>query len=87
MEKRKKFKTSRNNMLSKLMLVVSELSEAAECVRDNNFEEDFAEELADAVIRIFDICGTLNIDLEHAITIKMIKNELRPIKHGRVSDS
>lgn len=39
-------------------------------------------ELADAVIRIFDICGHYNIDLERIIEEKMNYNETRPYKHG-----
>lgn len=39
-------------------------------------------ELADTVIRIFDTCGHLNIDLEAAIREKMSYNATRPQRHG-----
>lgn len=45
--------------------------------------EGVAVELADAVIRIADLCGHLGIDLEAAIALKMDYNETRPFKHGK----
>lgn len=39
-------------------------------------------ELADVVIRIFDICGFYNIDLEAAISEKMRFNATRQARHG-----
>lgn len=72
----------RDSMLGKLMLVVTEVAEAAEAVRHKNFE-NFSEELADVCIRIFDIAGSCHIDLEHAVTMKMKVNEARPRLHGK----
>jgi hypothetical protein len=69
-------------MLGKLMLVVSEVGEAAEAVRHMDFK-NFKEELADTVIRIMDICDSVGIDLEQEIKDKMIINEQRPMKHGK----
>ena len=40
-------------------------------------------ELADAVIRIADLCGQMGIDLETAIILKMDYNKSRPFKHGK----
>lgn len=39
-------------------------------------------ELADIVIRVFDVCGRHGIDLEQAITEKMAYNATRPQRHG-----
>ena len=45
--------------------------------------EGFTVELADAVIRIADLCGSLGVDLEAVINHKMDFNESRPAKHGK----
>lgn len=46
--------------------------------------EGVAIELADAVIRIADLCGHMGIDLDAAIALKMEYNEGRPFKHGKL---
>lgn len=70
-------------MLGKLMLAVTELSEAAEAVRHNDVP-NFREELADTFIRLMDITAACGIDIEHEIESKMDKNWERPIKHGKL---
>ena len=70
----------------------SELSEALEEYRNgvgltvvyHNGEkpEGIPIELADVLIRIFDMCGKYGIDLEEAVRIKMKYNSTRPIRHG-----
>lgn len=79
----KGFITSWENMLEKLMLVVTEVSEAAEAYR-NNDKSNFEEEIADTFIRLLDIVGTLNMDIEQAIMGKMQVNEARPFQHSKV---
>lgn len=105
-------------MSSKLMLMVSELSETLEEIRNgappalvyfsgkgegSSFSGNFAEvqklmiesknagrpkpegipiELADAVIRIFDLAERHKVDLADAIRLKMEYNEGREYKHG-----
>ncbi|PTY76691.1 hypothetical protein B5V89_17210 [Heyndrickxia sporothermodurans] len=64
-----------------LALIHSEVSEALEADRRGD-EENFAEELADVCIRIFDLCGAKDIDLEKAILMKMERNKHRSYKHG-----
>jgi NTP pyrophosphatase (non-canonical NTP hydrolase) len=44
--------------------------------------EGIPSELADVVIRVFDICGYYGINLEAAIKEKMEYNKTRPYKHG-----
>ena len=41
------------------------------------------DELADVIIRVLDLCGSLNIDIEKHIEINMKYNELRKYKHGK----
>lgn len=40
-------------------------------------------ELADVFIRLFDLCGLMNIDIESMIKAKMRYNKTRPIRHGK----
>jgi NTP pyrophosphatase (non-canonical NTP hydrolase) len=65
-----------------LMLIASELGEAVEALRHDDWD-NFTEELADVAIRLGDLAGGLGIDLEWAIEEKMKYNEKRPYKHGK----
>jgi NTP pyrophosphatase (non-canonical NTP hydrolase) len=73
---------NRDLMLGKLMLVVTEIAEAAEAVRHED-SANFQEELADAVIRILDICDACNINISRVVQEKMFVNEKRPVKHDK----
>jgi NTP pyrophosphatase (non-canonical NTP hydrolase) len=82
--KLKGFWDKSKNIPEKLMLVVSEVSEALEEFRKTDFsKESFTEELADVVIRVFDLAGYLKLDLEKAILVKIEKNKERPYLHGK----
>lgn len=72
----------RDAMLGKLMLVVTEISEAAEEVRKDHYN-GFKEEIADTFIRLLDIVGAMGIDIEQEIKDKMEKNKKRPTRHGK----
>lgn len=67
----------------KLLLVHSEISEACEADRKNLMDSHLPHrhgvevELADAVIRCFDLAGALNFDLGAAIAEKMAYNAQR----------
>ena len=50
---------------------------------ESNIKDTFEDELADAVIRVADLCGYLGIDLEAHIKAKMRYNASRPHKHGK----
>ena len=73
----------RDMMLGKLMLVSTEVAEAAEAVRHGD-NKNFNEEIADAFIRLMDITAAMGIDIETEIFQKMEKNWQRPIKHGKL---
>jgi len=84
--KEKGFWEASMNIPEKVMLVVTELAEGVEAYRHGKVtgEKDcFAEEIADAMIRICDIAGYLEIDLEREIMTKMNYNKSRPYLHGK----
>lgn len=49
----------------------------------SHIKESFEAELADIVIRVFDLAASRGIDLESHIKLKMRYNSLRPHKHGK----
>ncbi len=111
----KGFYDNDNEIGTKLMLVVSELSEALEADRKNRYadlktlecciladdidndqkdnyymesfektvKDTFEDEIADTMIRLFDLCGYLGIDIAKHIDYKLKYNSLRPYKHGK----
>lgn len=78
----------------KMLLIHSELSEAVEAFRrgdnmkqigweQNEFKPaGIATELADAVIRLMDMCEALDIPVAEAIVIKNRYNATREYRHG-----
>lgn len=69
-------------MGTRLALIHGEVSEAMEADRRHEGKDRVAEELADVIIRIFDLCGEEDIDLEEAVLKKMEYNKTRTYKHG-----
>jgi NTP pyrophosphatase (non-canonical NTP hydrolase) len=53
----------------------------------NQFKEvvkdTFEDEIADTIIRLFDLCGWLGIDIHKHIMLKLNYNSTRPYKHGK----
>ena len=81
--KEKGFWEKERNIGEALMLVVTELAEAMEAHRHQD-QDNFREEIADTLIRLFDLCGGLGIDIQAEIAKKCEKNKLRPYKHGKI---
>lgn len=71
------------NIGEALMLIVTEIAEAMEAYRHED-HQNFKEEIADTFIRLFDLCGGLEIDIEDEIDRKSQKNRTRPYKHGKI---
>jgi NTP pyrophosphatase (non-canonical NTP hydrolase) len=68
-----------------LCLIHSEISEALEAYRHNLVKGDkgwLGEELADAVIRIWDMAEYLKIDIAEEVNKKHEINKNRPYRHG-----
>jgi len=80
-----------HNIPEKLALIHSEISEALEAWRTDKLASDkhipdypnFDVELADAVIRIFDLAAYLHIDIGNTIRAKHAFNRSRAYKHGK----
>lgn len=53
----------------------------------NRFEtivkDTFEDEIADTIIRLFDLCGALGIDIEKHIELKFTYNKSRDYKYGK----
>jgi NTP pyrophosphatase (non-canonical NTP hydrolase) len=50
---------------------------------EDNIKSTFQDEIADVAIRLFDLCGGLDIDLQKHIELKMKYNSMRGYKHGK----
>lgn len=74
----------REGVLVRLMLAVTEVSEAAQEVKRRGLErlEVVGEELADVLIRCGDLAEGLGIDLAAAVAAKMERNRSRPFRFG-----
>jgi NTP pyrophosphatase (non-canonical NTP hydrolase) len=80
--KEKGWHTEPREMGTILCLIHGEVSEAMEADRRGEGWDRVTEELADVCIRIFDLCGSMNLNLEKAIMEKMEYNRHRSYKHG-----
>lgn len=84
-----------DNIDRKLILAIGEISEAHEELRaghdpqeiyfnpDSLKPEGFPIEIADAVIRLLDLCEHQGVDLEYAMQLKHDYNVTRSFKHGK----
>jgi len=88
----KGFWEENTNYPEKLCLIHAEVSELLEAYRANTLREpcpkpiqltNEEEELADIIIRVFDLAGYRGIHLGAAVAIKMSYNLTRPHKHNK----
>ena len=79
--KLKDWKGSRYKIPALLALITSETSEALEAFRKDD-KENFAEEMADQLIRILDLTAGLGIDIDQAVATKIEANKSRGYHHG-----
>lgn len=49
----------------------------------NEVKDTFEDEIADAIIRLLDLCGFLKIDIQNHVEGKLTYNSSRPHKHGK----
>jgi NTP pyrophosphatase (non-canonical NTP hydrolase) len=75
-------------MTKQLMMIVSEAVEVMEAIRKSHGPEAVADEMADILIRTFDLYAGLveyeytNVSLDEAFEKKTGYNKTRPEKHG-----
>lgn len=81
-----------DNPLAKLMLIVSEVGEICEAVRQPDSPQsskiDFSleeEEAADVLIRLLDYCKMRGLRIGHATVAKQAYNRQRPFMHGKTA--
>lgn len=71
------------------MLAVTELAEAVEADRTDSMSDKVPEfhgrdeEIADALVRLFHLCGKYELKIGPAFIAKMQMNLQRPFKHGK----
>lgn len=63
-------------------LLITEGEQHFDFVFKNSIKDTFEDEIADTVIRCFDMAAHLGFDLEKHIELKMRYNTLRPQMHG-----
>ena len=51
---------------------------------ETTIKDTFEDEIADTMLRLFDLCGGLGIDIDRHIELKRKYNATRPYKHGKL---
>lgn len=78
------FLVGRSFTLEQIAKIMSECGEAVAAIQHGEADDFVAEELADAVIRTFDLAGYMGVDFGSILVSKMERNKHRPYKHGKV---
>lgn len=74
---------TRDMTLAQLAKIAGEVGEAVEAIQKDKVPDDFAEELADIIIRTIDLAALACLSIGEAVAKKMAFNESRPYKHGK----
>ena len=74
----------RDFVLAQLSKIASEVGEAVSVIQHNEDYAGLSEELADITIRTMDLAAYLMYNHGDDVVKKMIKNESRPMKHGKL---
>ena len=69
--------------MAKVALIMTELGELVEAMRENKGHQAEAEELADVLIRCFDFAYLEGYNINQAVLKKMATNISRPHMHGK----
>jgi NTP pyrophosphatase (non-canonical NTP hydrolase) len=72
----------KHQKMIQLMLITTEVAEAAEAYRKHEGDERVAEELADVILRTLDMAAYWGYDIDKAVRDKMEKNKSRGFRHG-----
>lgn len=82
-------KANAEKVIAQLALIVTEVAEAIECLRDGTHNSigkagipNLEEEIADVVIRSMDLASVLGFDLQSSIRAKYLFNQERQFRHG-----
>jgi NTP pyrophosphatase (non-canonical NTP hydrolase) len=86
--------SGRADTLLRLCLIHTEVSEAAQEVKRHwtdspgeDLKDRVAGELADILIRVADLAGCIDVDLEMATAAKLVANMARPHQYGTPKES
>lgn len=84
--KAKGFQTGEDDKINwkRLMLITTEIAEAAQALKHGEGNTQIAEELMDAIIRILHVFGEIGVDPDKIFKEKMDKNWKRPYHYNDV---
>ena len=72
-----------DNTIGDIVLPPLDSSEKFKLAFEAHIKDTFEDEIADAFLRLMDLCGEYNIDIEQHIRLTAEYNKLRPNNHGK----